>query len=68
MRFRFTKRVWVIPGLLRANLSRSGVSWTLVLWRWRRTWGHGRVTTSFDTPGPGGLTSTRRSRRTAVRR
>lgn len=63
MRYRVTKKVWIIPGLFRVNLSRSGLSWSLVLWRYTRTWGHGRVTTSFDTPGPGGLTSSRRSRR-----
>lgn len=65
MRYRVSKKIWIIPGFLRANLSRSGVSWTVKLGPLSRTWGHGRVTTSFDTPGPGGLTTSRRSRRGA---
>lgn len=63
LRYRFRKKVPIIPGLFHANLSRSGISWSLTLGRFTRTWGHGRVTTSLDTPGPGGFTTSRRSRR-----
>ena len=67
MRFRFRKS-WNLPGPFILNASRSGFSLTFKLGRFRRTWGHGRVTTSVDTPGPGGFTGSRPSRRRSAAR
>lgn len=62
MRFRFRKKI-NLPGPFHLNVSRSGVSLTFKAGPFSRTWGHGRVTTSVDTPGPGGFTGSRSTRR-----
>ena len=62
MRYRFRKKI-NLPGPFHLNVSRSGVSLTFKAGPFSRTWGHGRVTTSVDTPGPGGFTGSHRSRR-----
>lgn len=61
-RYQFRKPITIIPGLLRVNLSRSGISWTWHLGR-LASWNSRTGDTHINTPGLGGIVRRGRRRR-----